>query len=238
MPMLDIQTLASGSSGNAYVIRDGVTTLLLEAGIPVKSITRRVSLSTVDACLISHEHGDHARAAADLMIKYSLDLYASRGTLDALGLSDDYRAHPVRAEETYRIGTFTVMPLHMKHDAAEPLGFLLSSSRGGKLLFATDTYLIPYRIPRGTTALMLECNYSLDLLSQSISDGVTDHRQRDRLRFSHMSLEYLLRYLSENRDRLGAVSEVRLIHASSRNGDRELFKRKVEELIGLLVSVE
>ena len=85
---------------------------------------------------------------------------------------------------------------------------------------------------------MLECNYSLDLLSQSISDGVTDHRQRDRLRFSHMSLEYLLRYLSENRDRLGAVSEVRLIHASSRNGDRELFKRKVEELIGLLVSVE
>lgn len=238
MPMMDVHTLASGSSGNAYIISDGATTLLLEAGIPIKKIARQVSLSSVDACLLSHEHGDHARAAADLMVRYSVDLYASHGTLDALHLSDDYRAHPVKAEEQFGIGTFTVMPLHMKHDAAEPLGFILSSSRGGKLLFATDTYLIPYKIPHGTTVLMLECNYSLDVLSQSIALGVTDHRQRDRLRFSHMSMEYLLRYLHENRNRLSAVSEIRLIHLSGRNGDRELFKRKVEELTGLPVYVE
>ncbi len=236
--MMNIRTLASGSSGNAYLVSDGVTTLLLEAGIPIKSIARQASLSSIDACLISHEHGDHAKSAADIVRKYSIDLYASHGTLDALCLSCDYRVHPVKAEEQCDIGTFVVMPLAMKHDAAEPLGFIITSRHGGKLLFATDTYLIPYKIPHGTTVLMLECNYSMELLAQSITSGVTDHRQRERLRFSHMSLEYLLQYLSENKDRLGSVSEICLIHMSGRNGDRALFKRKVQELTGLPVIVE
>ena len=236
--MIDIQTIASGSAGNAYVIRDGATTLLLEAGISVKTLARKVTLASIDACLISHEHADHARAAADLMVRYSIDIFSSRGTLDALGLADDYRAHAMDAEEPCRIGTFTVMPLPMRHDAAEPFGFIVGSSRGGKLLFATDTCLIPYRIPRGTTSLMLECNYSLALLRRSIADGVTAHGQRDRLRMSHLSLEYLLRYLGENKDRLGAVSEIRLLHISGRNGDGLLFKRRVEELTGIPVYVE
>jgi phosphoribosyl 1,2-cyclic phosphodiesterase len=234
--MLEIKTLASGSSGNAYVISDGETTLLLEAGISVKQIAQQVSISSIDACLVSHEHGDHAKAAASIVEKYSIDLYASHGTLDFLNLSSDYRAHAIKSERQVNIGTFAVMPIEMKHDAAEPLGFIIGSS-AGKLLFATDTYLIPYKIPRGTTALMLECNYSLEELNRSIALGVTEHRQRERLRMSHMSLEYLLRYLSENRDRLSAVSEIRLIHVSSRNGNKELFKNAVQAFTGLPVIV-
>ena len=234
--MLEIKTLASGSGGNAYVISDGQTNLLLEAGISAKKIASYVQLSTIDACLISHEHGDHAKAAADIIKKYSIDLYASQGTLNALNLSSDYRAHEIKSECQLQIGTFAIMPLEMKHDAAEPLGFIISSS-AGKLLFATDTYLIPYKIPRGTTVLMLECNYSLDELNRSIALGVTDHRQRERLRMSHSSLEYLLQYLSENKDRLSAVSEIRLIHISSRNGNKETFKRQVQALTGLPVIV-
>ena len=234
--MIEIKTLASGSSGNAYVISDSKTNLLLEAGISTKEIARQVPISSVDACLISHEHGDHAKSAGAIIKKYSIDLYASQGTLNALNISSDYRAHAIKSESQFEIGTFAIMPLAMKHDAAEPLGFIISSS-AGKLLFATDTYFIPYKIPRGTTALMLECNYSLDLLNQSIALGVTDHRQRERLRMSHMSLEYLLRYLSENKDRLSAVSEIRLIHISSRNGDKALFKEKIQEFTGLPVIV-
>lgn len=234
--MIEIKTLASGSSGNAYIISDGATTLLLEAGISVKKIARQTSISSIDACLISHEHGDHAKSAADIINKYSIDLYASQGTLNALNLASDYRAHVIKSECQVNIGTFAVMPLTMKHDAAEPLGFIISSS-AGKLLFATDTYLIPYKIPRGTTVLMLECNYSLEELTRSIALGVTDHRQWERLRMSHMSLEYLLRYLSENKDRLSAVSEIHLIHVSSRNGNKESFKQKVRAFTGLPVIV-
>lgn len=230
--------MASGSSGNAYTITDGVTTLLLEAGISVKRIARQASLSSINACLISHEHGDHAKAAADIVKKYSVELYASQGTLDALHLTDDYRIHAVKSERQVEIGSFAIMPLEMKHDAAEPLGFIITSRRGGKLLFATDTYLISYKIPHGTTVLMLECNYSMEVLAQSIASGVTDHRQRERLRFSHMSLEYLLQYLSENKERLRDVSEIKLIHMSGRNGDKALFKRRVQELTGLPVTVE
>lgn len=234
--MMEIKTLASGSSGNAYIISDGKTTLLLEAGISVKKIARQVPISSIDACLISHEHGDHAKAAADITNKYSIDLYASQGTLNALNLGSDYRTHAIKSECQVNIGTFAIMPLEMKHDAAEPLGFIISSS-AGKLLFATDTYLIPYKIPCGTNILMLECNYSLDELNRSIALGVTDHRQRERLRMSHSSLEYLLQYLSENKDRLSAVSEIRLIHISNRNGNKETFKQQVQALTGLPVFI-
>ena len=35
---MKIRVLASGSGGNAYTISDGATTLLLDAGIPLKEI--------------------------------------------------------------------------------------------------------------------------------------------------------------------------------------------------------
>lgn len=235
--MLNIKVLASGSTGNAYIVSDGVTTLLLEAGISSKQIAKQAPLSLIDACLISHEHGDHAKAAADLVRKYSIDLYASQGTLNAIRLNTDYRCHLIKSESQITIGTFAVTPFNVKHDAAEPLGFIISSS-AGKLLFVTDTYLIPYKIPKGTTVLMLECNYSLAELEKSIALGVTDHRQRDRLRLSHMSLEYLINgYLQENRDRLSTVQEIHLIHVSDRNGNRTLFKQAVEDTTGLPVTV-
>lgn len=55
-----IDAIASSSKGNAYVISDGKTTLLIECGFSMKELKRRTNFvipSKIDACLISHEHG-------------------------------------------------------------------------------------------------------------------------------------------------------------------------------------
>ena len=62
-------SLASSSRGNAYVVSDGETTLLLECGLSFKELQKRLGYGVADitACLVSHEHQDHAKAAAQML---------------------------------------------------------------------------------------------------------------------------------------------------------------------------
>jgi len=85
--MVEISSLASGSSGNCYRLTDGSTPLLLECGISFKEIKKKLNFRTseIAACLITHEHGDHAKAVNDLM-KAGIDCYMSKGTKEALGI--------------------------------------------------------------------------------------------------------------------------------------------------------
>lgn len=55
--MIDVRVLASGSSGNCYLI-DGQTKVLIEAGIPFKKIQQGLNWKTSELAgvLISHEH--------------------------------------------------------------------------------------------------------------------------------------------------------------------------------------
>ena len=128
--MIEINALASSSAGNCYRVTDGKTPLLIEAGIPFREIQRALNYTVTDlaGALISHEHGDHSKAAADLM-KAGVDIYASRGTIDALGLSG-HRFRAVLPRLQFNIYSWTILPFEVEHDAAEPLGFLLANKSG------------------------------------------------------------------------------------------------------------
>ena len=77
--------LASSSRGNCYVVSDGDTALLLECGISFRRIKQGLGfdLSAVRACLVTHEHKDHARSVMDLL-KSGVEVFASGGTAEAL----------------------------------------------------------------------------------------------------------------------------------------------------------
>ena len=59
-----IRPIASGSSGNAYYISDGKSSLLLDAGITLKKIQVGCdySVSRLSGCLVTHGHSDHVKA--------------------------------------------------------------------------------------------------------------------------------------------------------------------------------
>ncbi len=109
---MEIKTLASGSTGNAYLVGDGTTTLLLECGISMRELMRRsrFTLSRVDACLITHEHGDHARAVHDVMAR-GIPVYCSEGTAGFLGIHESAGYHRVQHGQRVDIGTFAVLPM-------------------------------------------------------------------------------------------------------------------------------
>ena len=227
--MIEITPYASGSRGNCYRVSDGRIPLLLECGIPYKEIQKALNfrVSEIAGCLVSHEHQDHCKAVKDIM-KAGIDCYISAGTAEALGLSG-HRLNIIKARQQFRIGTWTILPFETQHDAAEPLGFLLANQDGEKLLYATDTYFIRYRF-QGLTHIMVECNYSLDVLRANVEAGLIEPALKNRILKSHFSLENVKNFLLAND--LSKVQEIWLLHLSDGNSDAERFKREVQAISG------
>ncbi len=226
---MDIQVLASGSRGNCYRISDGSTPLLLECGIPYKDVQRGLNfrVSEIAGCLISHEHQDHCKAVRNLT-RAGVDCYMSKGTADVLGLSG-HRVKIIKALQQFSIGTWAILPFETVHDATEPLGFLLASRNGEKLLFATDTAYIRYKF-QGLTHIMIEANYQADILHENVNDGLVVPEVRKRIRQSHFDLNHLKEFFKAND--LSQVREIWLLHLSGDNSDAGRFKREIQELTG------
>lgn len=232
---MDIKILASGSTGNAYIVSDGSTSLLLDAGIPLRAIQvgSGFRVGQLSGCLITHAHGDHSKAAKALA-RFGIDVYTSAGTIEACGLTG-HRIKPVRALEEFRVCTFQVLPFDVDHDAPEPLGFLLTSAATGeKLLYFTDTYFVRYRFT-GLTHIMAECNYSKEGLEHSVREGYIPIERVPRLMKRHMSLEHLLEMLQSND--LRDVRQIYLLHLSADNSEEDRFRREVQCLTGAEVYV-
>lgn len=232
--MIQITPLGSSSAGNAYHITDGHTALLLEAGIRYKDIQRALQFKTseIAGCLVTHEHGDHIKAVKEVM-KAGIDVYASRGTFDASGISS-HRARQIKAKQQFQIGSWTILPFDVQHDVLEPLGFLLANQAGEKLVFITDSYYCRYKFS-GLTHIMVECNYSMKILDENISAGRVPAVMKRRLMRSHFSLENVKDFLRAND--LSKVQEIWLLHLSDNNSDESMFKREIQELTGKPVLV-
>ncbi|WP_027339956.1 MBL fold metallo-hydrolase [Halonatronum saccharophilum] len=232
--MIDIKALASSSKGNCYWVSDGKTPLLLECGISFKDIKRGIGFRTseIAGCLISHEHGDHSKAIKDVA-RAGIDCYMSQGTAEALGL-ESHRIKLVSSRVQFKLGTWTILPLEVQHDALEPLGYLLVNQEGEKLLFATDTYYIKYKF-EGLTYIMVECNYAKDILDENVRAGKVPAAHRNRLLESHFELNNVKKFLKVND--LSKVKEIHLLHLSDGNSDEGRFKREIQELTGKMVFI-
>lgn len=160
-------------------------------------------------------------------MKAGIDCYMSQGTAEALGLFG-HRVHIIKARQQFQLGTFTVLPFELQHDVFN-LGFLLANQEGEKLLYASDTSYIRYRF-RGLTHIMIETNYSLDILNGNVEARKIPPEMKKRVMRSHMSLETAKKFLKAND--LSKVEAIFLLHLSDNNSDCERFKREVMELTG------
>lgn len=215
------------------MIDDGRTQLLLECGITFKRIREALDFQTskVAACLISHSHKDHCKGV-EQALKASMDVYMSQATKDEIGIEHN-RIKLYENKKQFKIGTFTILPFDVKHDV-ENHGFLIHSDTGKRFLFATDTYYVKYKF-NGITHLMIEANYSDDILQANVESGKVHPWLARRIRSSHFSLENVIEFLKAND--LSKVEEIHLLHMSDSNRDEELFKRKVQEVTGKLVVI-
>ena len=231
---MDITPIASSSIGNAYLISDGVTILLLEAGVKLEKIQEKIDLTSVRACLITHEHGDHANCAKH--IARWMPIYSSKGTFDCLDFGIyNYQKNILKPNKMESIGTFRIIPIKAFHDAKEPFAYLLKSTITEEtLLFATDTRYLE-NVFEPLDYIMIECNYDESILKRRYENGDVSKLQYKRLYNSHMSLESCIKFLKAND--LSKLKEVYLMHLSDKNSNEQVFKRKIQEITGAMVVV-
>ena len=234
-----IETFASGSKGNAYYISDGETSLLLEAGLRPESLKNllwqnNIMLTNIDGCLISHEHKDHSASAAYLS-HLGIPILASKGTFDALDAKKISRKIILESLVQSRFKTFYIRPFSVEHDANEPLGFLLQSKvLNEKLLYATDTFYLKIKIP-AVDYLMIEANYSLEIMQENIASGRIAEGLANRIMESHFSIDHLIDALNEAD--LSNLKEIYLMHLSDGNSSEAEFKERVQKATGVPVYV-
>lgn len=225
---MNVRVLASSSAGNAYVLEDSGHTLLLDAGIRFADlqVALRHRVTALDACLVTHEHLDHARAVPALL-KAGVDVLASAGTFAALGIRS-HCARVVHDQQPLDVGPWRVLPLQAVHDAREPLSFLVAGPTG-KCLYVTDTAYCPYRF-RGLTHVLLEANWGDEILERNVERGAVDVHQAARVRRNHLSLARALDLLAAND--MSSVQGIWLIHMSNSNADEEAFKDAARRATG------
>ena len=217
-------SLASSSKGNCYVVNDGETAILLECGISFRRIKKGLGfdLSAIRACLVSHEHKDHAKSVMDL-IKSGVEVFASEGTANAL---DCELITSVADRTQFRVGSLEIMPFATFHDAAEPLGFLVySRADGERLVFATDTVNLGYKFPK-VNLLALEANYDKDILARCER---MPEKVRYRVTNSHMEIETLCQYL-RTLD-LSSCRTLYLLHLSNAASNEGHFINRVRQVV-------
>jgi len=217
----------SSSSGNLYTLQTSTgKTLLIEAGVPYKKLLKALNydLSSIEGCLLSHEHLDHSKAVIDV-ISAGIDIYTSAGTLSALGITEDcphYRRAKAIANNTLiKLPSFQVFAFDTNHDAKQPLGFVIREiSTGEFMLFATDTSYIEQRFAYPFSIIALECSYSKDILEQRVAAKTIDEELAKRLLTSHLEKGRTMQYISDFCD-LSKCRQVHLLHLSAENIDKQ-----------------
>ena len=222
---MDITVLASSSLGNAYIVSDGETSILLDAGIPYKELQTKsdFKVNGVAACFISHEHGDHSKAVKDLL-SAAIDVYALSDTLSALNIAEHHRVHNVLPLVPIVINTFEIMAVDMHHDCPCVGYMVYSTSTKERMFFATDTYKITVN-PQEIDYLILEINYQKEIVNKLVNEGKMESGIRARLLFSHYELSKALNWLSKiDKSRL---KRIYIAHLSNRHSNAEEIKAAV-----------
>ena len=172
--MARVVPLFSGSKGNAYYVGTAAEGVLLDAGRNCKQIEQAMeanglSMKSVAAVFVTHEHTDHCQGLRVLTKKNKLPVYASEGTLGALAarncLFEGGRTGVITSE--LALGNMLVRRVNTSHDAAESCCYQVTAPDGKTAMIATDLGYVSDEIRDALSACqfaVLESNHDIEML--------------------------------------------------------------------------
>jgi phosphoribosyl 1,2-cyclic phosphodiesterase len=230
--------LASGSSGNAALLATENTRILVDAGLSMKELGKRLAaigedLARVDAILITHEHSDHVAGLPVLARNKDVRaaIYLTWLTEPAIdwGESPPRRLERFQAGAGFQIGDIEVRSFSIPHDATDPVGFLFQA-QGVRIGSVTDLGYIPESVRyhlRRTDLLLLESNHDLDMLKVGPYPWAV--KQRVMSRVGHLSNLVMSDFLLGDLD--SSTARLVLGHLSEQNNHPEIVRLVAAEAL-------
>ena len=229
--------LGSGSRGNATLIEEGSTCLLVDCGFSVREMERRMarlgtSPDRLSAILVTHEHHDHLAGVGALARKYRLPVWLTRGTHTAgkKRLGELPQAELLNCHSDFAINDLHLQPFPVPHDAREPCQFVFGN--GDKRLgVLTDTGRSTQHIEQrldGCDALILESNHDPQMLASGPYPPALQARVGGGLgHLSNGQAAEILQCIDS-----GSLQHVVAAHLSEKNNTPELAVEALSEALG------
>jgi phosphoribosyl 1,2-cyclic phosphodiesterase len=225
--------LASGSSGNAALLATEKTRILVDAGLSMKELGRRMSaigenLEDVDAILVTHEHSDHVAGLPVLARRLKKNdrlkpFYLTHRTAPAIDWDGSVPVlEPFQSGAKFQIGDIEVQSFGIPHDAIDPVGFCFEA-QGVRIGVATDLGYIPDSVKfhlRRVHVLLLEANHDVEMLK--VGPYPWTVKQRVMSRVGHLSNLVATDFLMEELDT--CTAHVILGHLSEHNNHPEIVR--------------
>jgi phosphoribosyl 1,2-cyclic phosphodiesterase len=123
---------------------------------------------SLNAIVLTHEHGDHIKGAAILARKYNIPVYANIGTFSAgrKVLKKIPVSNQFSTGTSFEMADLKIHPFAISHDTVDPVGFIFSDA-SCSLGYCTDTgmvtRLLSHRLA-GCNGLIIETNHDPAML--------------------------------------------------------------------------
>jgi len=235
---MKLHVIGTGSQGNCYILESETSALIIECGIALKEVKRKVSFSKIKGCIISHSHGDHSSRVLEYQ-KAGINIFCSKETAEELDIVSSYKTHMIEADKVVSISDFKIIGFDVVHDV-RCFGYLVrtvpvhigdnTETEGRTIFFATDTSEINRQFT-GIDCYLIEANFSKKILFEKEFDGKIHPFLSERIFQSHFSLESCHEYLSDSD--LSKTSIIVLLHLSDSNSDEKYFEKVIAELTGI-----
>lgn len=201
-------SIASGSSGNCFLVASEETCLLVDAGLSRKKVkegleTVGYSMEDIDGILATHEHTDHIKGLGVITRRDKTQVYSTKGTLNgifntkALGKLDKDYFNLITIGDTFSIGDIEIKPFETFHDVNEPCGYTFKKgSKKAAVITDTGTYnssIVDELLD--VNALLIESNHDLDMLDNG--DYPYFLKERIKSNVGHMSNDTCSELLNE-----------------------------------------
>lgn len=241
---LFITSLNSGSNGNCYYVGNDREAVLVDAGLSCRETEKRMkrlglSMQSVKAIFVSHEHDDHIKGIPVIAKKYRLPVYITAGTLSNGHLELDAElVVSFKAYAPVSVGALNVTAFPKFHDAIDPHSFVIES-KGIRIGVFTDIgapcgHLIHHF--QQCHAAFLEANYDEEMLEK----GSYPWHLKNRIRNGqgHLSNRQALDLFKTYRPSF--MSHLFLSHLSQNNNSPDLtldlFNRHADGIRIILAS--
>ncbi|MEG1685908.1 MAG: MBL fold metallo-hydrolase [Bacteroides sp.] len=230
-------SLGSGSSGNCYYLGTKDYGILIDAGIGIRTIKKNlkdlsISMDSIRAVLITHDHADHIKSVGCLGEKCNIPVYSTREVHE--GINKSYcmteklstSIHYIEKEKNFDIEDFNICAFEVPHDGTDNVGYCIQID--GKIFsFLTDLGHITATAAKYICKahyLILEANYDVEMLKMGPYPAYLKERIAGPT--GHLSNIETADFLADN------ISEhlkyIWLCHLSKDNNHPELAYKTVE----------